>query len=126
MSLFKKYLEDSETLFKNETALDPNFTPKKIQFRESENDYIATCIKPLFQNRSGKNLIIYGLPGIGKTLSCLKIKEELEEEVDDIFVFYINLWKKNTQYKIILELCAQLDYKFIQNKSADELFQIIK
>jgi cell division control protein 6 len=56
----------------------------------------------------------------------LKIKEELEEEVDDIFVFYINLWKKNTQYKIILELCAQLDYKFIQNKSADELFQIIK
>ena len=126
MSLFKKYLSDSETLFKNETALDPNFTPKKIQFRESENEYIVTCIKPLFQNRYGKNLIIYGPPGIGKTLACIKIKEELEETTDDILVFYINLWKKNTQYKIILELCAQLDYKFIQNKSADELFQIIK
>ena len=77
MSIFKKYLEGSESIFKNETALDPNFSPPgKIEFREAQNEYIASCIKPLFQRRNGKNLIISGPPGIGKTLACLKIKEE--------------------------------------------------
>ena len=127
MTVFKKYLQNSESIFKNETALDSNFIPRgKIEFRENENQYIAECIRPLFQRRSGKNLIILGSPGIGKTLACTKIKEEIDETTDDILVFYINLWKKNTQHKIILELCEQLDYKFIQNKSSDELFQIIK
>ena len=127
MSLFKKYLQDSESIFKNEIALDPNFTPSgPIQFRENENKYIATCIKPLLQRRNGKNLIIYGQHGIGKTLACIKVKEELEKETDEVSVFYINLWKKNTSHKIILELCDQLDYKFTQNKSSDELLQIVK
>jgi archaeal cell division control protein 6 len=127
MSLFKKYLQNTDSIFKNEVALDPNFSPPgKLQFRESENQYIAECIKPLFQRRNGKNLIIFGSPGIGKTLACKKIRDELEETTDEIQFFYINLWKKNTQHKIILELCEQLDYKFTHNKSSDELLQIAK
>ena len=75
--LFKDIPESN--LFRNEIALDINFTPKKIQFRETENEYIASCIKPLFQKRSGKNLLIYGCPGIGKTLACKLVLNELEE-----------------------------------------------
>jgi len=115
-----------ENLFKNETALDPNFTPKKIQFRESENEYIASCIKPLFQKISGKNLLIYGSPGIGKTLACKLILNELEETTDEILPFYINCWKKSSKHQIVLELCNQLNYKFTQNKNTDELFEVIK
>lgn len=122
--LFKDIPESN--LFKNEVALDPSFHPKKIQFRESENEYIAECIKPLLQKRSGKNLLIYGPPGIGKTISCKNILSELEETTDDIIPFYINCWKKNTSYQIILELCDQLNYKFTQNKRFDELFNIVK
>lgn len=76
--------------------------------------------------RNGKNLIIFGPPGIGKTLACKKVKEALEEETNEISVFYINLWKKNTQHKITLELCEQLDYKFTHNKSSEELLRIVK
>lgn len=127
MSLFNKYLQASESIFKNETALDPSFTPRgKIEFRENENQCIADCIKPLLQRRNGKNLIIFGPSGIGKTLACKKVKEELEQETDEVSVFYINMWKKNTQHKIILELCEQLDYKFTHNKSSEELLQIVK
>lgn len=126
MSLFSNY-QDSASIFKNETSLDPSFTPRgKIEFRENENQYIAECIKPLLQRRNGKNLIIFGPPGIGKTLACKKVKEALEEETDEVLVFYINLWKKNTQHKIILELCDQLDYKFTHNKSSEDLLQIVK
>ena len=120
-------MQDSESLFRNETALDPFFTPRgPIEFRENENKYIAQCIKPLLQRRSGKNLIIYGPPGIGKTLACKKVLEQLEEEPNEIIPFYVNVWKKNSQYKIILELCEQLDYKFTHNKSADDLFEVVK
>ena len=128
MGLFDDTLKDSESLFKNEIALDPSFQPKKISYRENENQEIANCIKPLFDKRNGKNLLIHGEPGIGKTLACIKVKEELEEAetIGEISVFYINLWKKNTQHKIILELCDQLDYKFTQNKSSEELLQIVK
>ena len=126
MSLFSNY-QDSTSIFRNEVALDPSFTPRgKIAFRENENQYIADCIKPLLQRRSGKSLVIFGPPGIGKTLACKKVKEALEEETDEILVFYINLWKKNTQHKIILELCNQLDYKFTHNKSSEDLLQIVK
>ncbi|MBI2508297.1 AAA family ATPase [Candidatus Woesearchaeota archaeon] len=126
MSLFGKYSQE-ESIFKNEIALDPNFTPRgPIEFRENENKYIANCIKPLLQRRNGKNLIIFGQQGVGKTLACIKVKEELEETEDEVSVFYINLWKKNTSHKIILELCEQIDYKFTQNKSSDELLQIIE
>ena len=123
--IFKDILNSSESIFKNEIALDPEFTPKLIQFRESEHKYIADCIKPLFQNRTGKNIIIHGSPGIGKTLACKNILKELEETTDDIIPIYVNCWKKNSTYQIVLELCEALNYKFIQNKRTDELITIV-
>ncbi len=123
--LFKKILNSSETLFKNELALDSDFTPKIIPFRESENQYIATCIRPLFHKRTGKNLIINGAPGIGKTLATKSVLIELEKETDEIIPIYINCWKKNTTYQVVLELCNAIDFKFTQNKRTDELISII-
>ena len=123
--LFRDILKSSESLFKNEVALDPEFVPKLIQFRENENQYIATCIKPLFQKRNGKNLIIHGPPGVGKTLATKNVLKELEQETDDITPVYVNCWKKNTTYQVVLELCKAIDYKFIQNKRTDELISII-
>jgi len=125
MGLFDDILKSDETLFKNEIALDPSFQPKKISHRENENQYIATCIKPLFNKKSGKNLLIFGAPGIGKTLACKKVLEELEEKTDDIIPIYINCWKKDTSYKAVIEICSLIGYKLIQNKKTDELMSII-
>ena len=125
MGLFDNILKDNETLFKNELALDPSFQPKKISYRENENQEIATCIKPLFKKRSGKNLLIYGSPGIGKTLACKKVLEELEEKTDDIISIYLNCWKKDSSYKAVVEICSIIGYKMIQNKKTDELMEIV-
>ena len=125
MSLFKDMLKENETIFKDEMVLDLDYIPYPIKFRETQQQYIATCIKPLFQNRNGKNLIITGAPGIGKTVVAKQILEELKKETDDIVPIYINCWKKDTAYKIALEICEHIGYKFTQNKDTDALLKEI-
>jgi archaeal cell division control protein 6 len=127
MSLFKNMLREDESLFTNSVALDYDFLPKKIPYRESEQDFIAACINPLFQKRNGKNILMYGKPGIGKTAAVKHVLKDLEENSgDDIFQIYINCWQKNTTYKIIIEMCDQIGYKLTHNKNSEDLFKILE
>jgi len=126
MALFKDMLKADESLFKNSVALDYDYMPKLIKYREGEQQQMASCIKPLFQKRNGRNLFIYGPPGIGKTLACRNVLKELEEQSDEIFPIYINCWQKNTSFKILIKICSLLDYKLTHNKRTDELFNIVK
>jgi len=126
MALFKDMLKADESLFKNSVALDYDYMPKLIKYREDEQFQMASCIKPLFQKRNGRNLFIYGQPGIGKTLACKNVLKELEEDSDEILPIYINCWQKNTSFKILIEICHLLDYKLTHNKKTDELFNVVK
>ena len=124
--MFKDMLGVGESLFHNEDALNPEFVPKLLPYREMQQHRIAACIKPLVQGRNGRNAFIHGLPGIGKTAAVKWIFRGLEEETDDVHALYINCWQKNTTYQIFVEICHQLGYKFTQNKKTEELFQVIK
>ncbi len=126
MALFKDMLKSDESLFKNSVALDYDYIPKLIKYREGEQQQMASCIKPLFQKRNGRNLFIYGRPGIGKTLACKNVLKELEEQSDEIIPIYINCWQKNTSFKILIKICNLLGYKLTHNKKTDELFNIVK
>ena len=128
MALFNKnnFLSSDETVFRNINAFDYKFVPKVIPHREKQQFKIVACINPLFQKRDGRNLVISGLPGIGKTVLLKHIIRELEEESDDVIPIYINCWQKNTPYKIYLEICEQFDFKFTQNKRTEELLEVIK
>ncbi len=126
MGFFNDINQGGQSIFTNELALDYNFVPKLIPFREMQQKYVASCIKPLFMKRNGKNIVIYGPPGIGKTVATRHILNELEDETDDVVPIYINCWNKNTSYKVVIEICDQLDYKFVQNKKTEELFEIVK
>jgi cell division control protein 6 len=125
MSLFKNMLADNESLFVNETALDYDFLPKKLPYRESQQEYMAACIQPLLSKRNGKNLVIFGSPGIGKTAACRKVLEELEEQTDEIVPIYVNCWSHNTNYKVVIEICNQIGYRMTMNKKTNELLDII-
>jgi archaeal cell division control protein 6 len=126
MALFKDILHADESLFKNELALDYSFLPKLLPHRETQQRYIATCIKPLLLGKNGKNLFIYGAPGIGKTAAIRFVIKELEEESEDVVPIYINCWQKNTTFKIVAEICETLGYRLTQNKRTEELFDIVK
>ncbi|MCD4759571.1 AAA family ATPase [archaeon] len=125
MGLFDDILHDNESLFLDEIALDYDYVPKEIPYREEQQHFIASCIAPLLQKKNGRNLFIFGAPGIGKTLASLFVKRELEEKSDDVFAVYVNCWKKDTSYKILMDICEQVGYKWTHNKRTDELMKVV-
>lgn len=130
MESFKDMLGSGESLFLNEPiSLEYDYIPKRVLYREAHQNRISLCIKPLLDDRNGRNLFIYGAPGLGKTVLCKHMLKRLEEEdvdSENIVPLYINCWQKNTFFKIVLEICDQLGYKFTHNKKSDELFKIVK
>lgn len=122
---FKEMLRSGESLFRDSVILDYDFQPKIMPYREEEQRRFATAIKPLLQGHNGRNVFVYGAPGVGKTTACKHVLRELEEETDEIVPLYINCWKENTTYKIFAKICEDLGYKFIQNKRSNELFTLI-
>jgi len=125
MGLFKN-IQSSTSLIKNENALDFEFVPKLLKYREKQQHYIAGCMKPLLENRNGRNIFIYGGPGIGKTAAIKWILRDLEETTEDVIPIYLNCWLKNTTYKIFVELCQEMGYKFTHNKKTDELLKVLE
>lgn len=125
MSIFDEILHESESVFLNELALDYEFIPKIIPYRENQQKHIATCMAPLFQEHNGRNIIVFGPPGVGKTVATKHILNDIEERTDDIVPIYINCWQNNTSYKITLALCEAIGYKFTHNKNTGELFDIV-
>ncbi|MBI2143222.1 AAA family ATPase [Candidatus Woesearchaeota archaeon] len=126
MAFFGGTGSSGESLFRNPIGLDYDYQPKLVKYRENEMRQIAAAIRPLFQKRSGRNVFVYGPSGVGKTVAVRNLLQELGQETDDIMPFYINCWKCDTTFKILLEMCDAVGYKFTQNKRGDELFGIVK
>lgn len=110
------------SLFINPTILEQTYLPRLLPYREEQHKYLAECIKPLFNRRTGTNLIITGSPGIGKTVCIKFILRKLMEETDNIMPIYINCWKRDTSPKIINEIARKMDIKLIEKMSSDEIF----
>ncbi len=122
VGLFENRLGANESVFANELALDFDYLPPVIKFREEQQAAIADGIKPLFANRPGRNVVVFGSPGIGKTAAVRAVLREVEKESDEIHQVYINCWKKESAFKIAADLCEQVGYKWVHNKRSDELF----
>jgi len=125
MGTFDDILGHGESLIKNENALDYDFIPKLIPHREQEQRQVALAIKPLLGKRNGRNMFIFGKPGVGKTVAAKHVLRELEEKYDDIHAVYVNCWQQNTSYKVAVSICDQIGFKFVQNKNTTELFQVV-
>lgn len=124
MSLFEDILTEDEALFQNEEALDFEYLPKLLPFREEQQKYMAECIKPLFQGRKGRNLFIYGHPGVGKTACVRSIFRELQEFTDKIIPCYVNCWKLETPFAILSEIATQLGSFYHKKRSQEALYAI--
>ncbi len=126
MPLFKEMLKSGESIFRDTIVLDYDYQPKVVPYRENEQMRFATAVRPLLQGNNGRNLFVYGPPGIGKTTACKHVLRELEDESGETLPIYINCWKENTTFKIFYKMCEELGFKFLQAKRTNELFALIK
>lgn len=122
----KDFLSSNESIFLNDAALDYNFIPPIIKHRENNQSYIGNSIKLLEENRNGRNLFIFGSPGIGKTLATRYVLKQVEENSEEILPIYVNCWKHDTSYKIFVEICNMINYRLTPYNSTDQLMRDIK
>lgn len=113
------------SIIKNEEALDYDFVPKLLPFREGQVQEIADSIKPLLNDSKGTNLFITGAPGIGKTASVKWVLRELNETTDEVIPLYVNCWNFKTKYFIFNEIANQLKLSFTAGKGAEHILQQI-
>lgn len=113
------------SLLINPAVLEQTFLPKLLPYREEQHKYLAECIKPLMNGRSGTNLIITGDVGIGKTACVRYILRMLMEETVNIMPIYVNCWKRDTSPKIINDIASQMEIKTSEKISSDELFDLL-
>ncbi len=126
MALFTNRYHQEQTLFRDENSLNYEFLPKTLPFRESQQQYLADCLKPLMSHRAGRNVVIHGPPGIGKTAASRSVLRELEDTTDEIKQVYINCWQHNTSFRILVQICDAFGYRLVHNKKTDELMDIIE
>jgi archaeal cell division control protein 6 len=126
MGLFSDRFSQEASLFRDENSLNYEFLPKLLPFRENQQQYLADCLKPLLHGRAGRNVLIHGAPGIGKTAASRAVLRELEDTTDQVRTIYVNCWQRNSTFKILVEICESFGYRLTHNKKSDELMDIIE
>lgn len=105
MAIFSDAKES--TVFKSETALDPEYLPASLPHREGQVQEIANSIKPILSGRRPYNQFVFGPPGIGKTAVVRFIFQELSE-YERVKPIYINCWQFNTRHAVLSKILNEL------------------
>lgn len=112
--IFSKAL-NGRTLFKNHHALQSDFVPDHLPFRNPQLSSIAEILAPLLHNSRPSNLLIYGKTGTGKTAATKYIITKLadtsnKEHLDCRFI-YCNARMSGTEYRTLAELASGIGLK---------------
>ena len=79
--LFRLF-DQKNNLIKDESVFEPNFIPESLLHREKELELLANYFKSILSDSSstyGKQILIQGSVGLGKTAVVRKFGETLEE-----------------------------------------------
>jgi archaeal cell division control protein 6 len=113
-----KLLDDAQSgksLFKNREVLHYSFIPNIILHREDEQKKVTQSLLPLLKKSRPSNLLVYGKPGVGKTLVVKKVLDKIQERVKDnsfpIHLLYANSKEETTLYGLLVKLGGQLGLK---------------
>ena len=116
-TIFDSYVDN--TLFRDKTVLQANYSPDTIPHRKDQIEVVASILAPALRGEKVSNVFVYGKTGSGKTLSVQHVGNRLKEKLaqmgkDNLRFLYINCKLKkvaDTEYRIIAELIKVLGGK---------------
>ena len=97
-----------KAVIKNIDVLQEDYIPEKIIGRKKEIESIASSIRPLFYNKPMINVFLHGPTGTGKTSVIRYIIREVHKETSRIKGIYVNCWKDDTTYAVLLRIAEVL------------------
>lgn len=118
-------LGSEESIFSNSDSLDPDFVPVLMPYRENKIREIAESLKPLLRKEGGRNLLITGKAGIGKTHAVKKVLKEFKEESETALIFYVNCWTNSTDREVFEKISSQLGVPSKRDVTASSIFNKI-
>lgn len=111
--IFNSAIEN--TLFKNKSVLQVNYTPDSIPHRDKQIKLVASILASVLRGERPSNLFLYGKTGTGKTLSVEYVKNELlkkaKESGVEVRMEYLNCKLRkvaDTEYRILAALIEKL------------------
>jgi cell division control protein 6 len=106
------------SLFKDKSVLQTNYTPDSIPHRDKQIEQVASILAPILRGERVSNLFVYGKTGTGKTLSVQYVRDELlkrsKEAGVELRIEYLNCKLKkvaDTEYRILAALIELLGGK---------------
>jgi len=97
-----------QRILRDARALDPDYVPEVLPFREAQLKEIASTISYALETGTSSNLFIVGPPGTGKTASVRYVLRELSSYSPLTFQTYINCWIYRSRFSIISALAGAL------------------
>ncbi len=129
--------DQKNNLIKDESVFEPNFIPESLLHREKELELLANYFKSILSDSSstyGKQILIQGSVGLGKTAVVRKFGETLEEYCENrshsikknIFYYHVNCRRQRSWYLIFTSILRRLVPAFpVRGFSTDELLNYL-
>lgn len=109
----------SDGILINQEPLTEAFIPERLLHREGQLKEILTHIKPALHKKQGRNVLVIGSTGTGKTSL---VKWLLGEHAEKKHA-YVNCLNCRSEHKILENVLIQLGHVIPENKPTDYLAQ---
>jgi archaeal cell division control protein 6 len=104
--------ESGKSIIKNRNILHFTYIPNIIQHRNSEQEQVTQSLLPILKQSRPSNLLVYGKPGIGKTLVVKKVINKIKDRVEKsnfpIKLVYSNSKEETTLYGLLVSFGRQI------------------
>ena len=105
----------SSRIFKCRNILRPDYVPDELPHRETQILRLGSILAPILKGERPSNVLIYGLPGTGKTAVTKYVLRKFSEKAGTYNVpftyAYINCRRIDTPYQVLAETAKSIGVK---------------